>query len=245
MRSLALDDSGRQVGVPLPGVHPALPSARLGRARRDRDLGGGRRRRSPSWSPRSTSRSAAIGITDQRETVVAWDRRTGEPRHRAIVWQDRRTAARCDELAEAGHLPLVRATTGLVLDPVLLRRPRSSGSCGRRPPVAAAWRPTSTSRSGTIDTWLLWQLTGGAVHATEPSNASRTMLFDIRTLGWSDELCDLFGVPDRPPSRDPPVARVASARRAATPASRPASRSPASPATSRPPCSARRASNPA
>lgn len=137
---------------------------------------------------------AAIGITDQRETVVAWDRRTGEPRHRAIVWQDRRTAGRCDELAAQGHLDLVRSTTGLVLDPYFsgskvewLLRPADEGGGG----VVA----DEHLAVGTIDTWLMWQLTGGAVHATEPSNASRTMLFDIRTLTWSAELCELFGVP--------------------------------------------------
>ena len=137
---------------------------------------------------------AAIGITDQRETVVAWDRRTGEPRHRAIVWQDRRTAARCDELADAGHLDLVRRTTGLVLDPYFsgtklewLLRPSDQGGGGVETDEHLA--------VGTIDTWLLWQLTGGQVHATEPSNASRTMLFDIGELAWSEELCDLLGVP--------------------------------------------------
>jgi glycerol kinase len=137
---------------------------------------------------------AAIGLTDQRETVVAWDRRTGEPRHRAIVWQDRRTAGRCEELAEAGHLPLVRETTGLVLDPYFsgtklewLLRPAEQGGGG----VAV----DEHLAVGTIDTWLLWQLTGGQVHATEPSNASRTMLFDIGALSWSEELCDLLGVP--------------------------------------------------
>ncbi len=134
---------------------------------------------------------AAIGITDQRETVVAWSRRTSRPLHRAIVWQDRRTAARCDELRDAGHLPTVRATTGLVLDPYfsatkvewLLR----DGGVTADDDLAV----------GTVDAWLLWKLTGGAVHATEPSNASRTMLCDIRSLAWSDELCDLFGVPPR------------------------------------------------
>ncbi len=132
---------------------------------------------------------AAIGITDQRETVVAWDRRTGRPLHRAIVWQDRRTAARCDELAEAGQLPLVRETTGLVLDPYFtaskLEWLFTHGGVEPGPHVAV----------GTVDSWLLWNLTGGEVHATEPSNASRTMLFDIRSLAWSPELCDLFGVP--------------------------------------------------
>ena len=132
---------------------------------------------------------AALGITDQRETAVAWDRRTGKPLHRAIVWQDRRTAARCDGLREAGHLPLVRDTTGLVLDPYFTASKFewlfTEGGVEPGPNVAL----------GTIDSWLLWNLTGGQVHATEPSNASRTMLFDIRTLGWSGELCDLFGVP--------------------------------------------------
>jgi glycerol kinase len=132
---------------------------------------------------------AAIGITDQRETVVAWDRRTGRPLHRAIVWQDRRGAARCDQLAEEGRLPLVRHTTGLVLDPYFsaskLEWLFTEGGVERSPHLAL----------GTIDSWLLWKLTGGEVHATEPSNASRTMLYDIRAHQWSPELCDLFGVP--------------------------------------------------
>jgi glycerol kinase len=132
---------------------------------------------------------AAIGITDQRETVVAWSRRSGAPLHRAIVWQDRRTAARCDELRDDGHLPLVRETTGLVLDPYF------SGSKVEWLLRDGGVEATADLAVGTIDTWLMWKLTGGAVHATEPSNASRTMLFDIRSLTWSDELCELFGVP--------------------------------------------------
>ncbi len=138
---------------------------------------------------------AAIGITDQRETTVVWDRRTGEPLHRAIVWQDRRTAGRCDALREAGHLDLVRARTGLVLDPYFsgtkLEWLFTDGGVDPGPEVAF----------GTIDSWLLWNLTGGteaagAVHATDVSNASRTLLFDIGALDWSAELCDLLGVPD-------------------------------------------------
>ena len=132
---------------------------------------------------------AAIGITDQRETVVAWDRRTGAPRHRAIVWQDRRTADRCAALEEAGHLPMVRARTGLVLDPYFSA-------------TKAAWLLTEGGVEadadlaiGTVDAWLLWKLTGGDVFATDVSNASRTSLFDISELAWSDELCELFGVP--------------------------------------------------
>jgi len=131
---------------------------------------------------------AAIGITDQRETVVVWDRTTGEPRHRAIVWQDRRTAARCDALETAGHLDLVRGTTGLVLDPYF------SGS-------KLEWLLTEGGVSaddlafGTVDSWLIWKLTGGAAHVTDVSNASRTMLFDIRSMQWSPEMLDLFSIP--------------------------------------------------
>src|SRR4051794_34403155 len=121
---------------------------------------------------------AAIGITDQRETVVVWDRRTGAPLHRAIVWQDRRTAARCKELTEQGALPLVRGRTGLVLDPYFsgtkLEWLLTEGGVDAGPDVAF----------GTVDSWILWKLTGGAVHATEPSNASRTLLYDIRDLRW-------------------------------------------------------------
>jgi glycerol kinase len=135
---------------------------------------------------------AAIGITNQRETVVVWDRATGRPLHRALVWQDRRTADRCDELRAAGHEPLVRERTGLVLDPYFsatkLAWLLTDGGVADTPSLAF----------GTVDAWILWNLTGavdGGVHATEPSNASRTLLFDIDALAWSDELCALFGVP--------------------------------------------------
>jgi glycerol kinase len=131
---------------------------------------------------------AAIGITNQRETVVAWSRRTGRPLHRAIVWQDRRTATRCDELTAAGHLPLVRQRTGLVLDPYFSGTKMAwllEHGVDRGPDLAL----------GTIDSWLVWHLTGGHVHATDPSNASRTMLLDIAALAWDAELADLLGVP--------------------------------------------------
>jgi len=131
----------------------------------------------------------AIGITDQRETVVAWDRATGRPLHRAIVWQDRRTAAMCERLTDAGALSEVRATTGLVLDPYF------SGT-------KAAWlfteggvTPGPSVALGTIDSWVVWRLTGGAVHVTDTSNASRTMLFDLTTGTWSPTMCELLGVP--------------------------------------------------
>jgi glycerol kinase len=133
---------------------------------------------------------AAIGITDQRETVVVWDKRTGRPLSRAIVWQDRRTAARCEQLAAEGGLELVRNRTGLVLDPYFsatkLEWLLTEGGVDRSNPDLAF---------GTVDSWVLWNLTEGAVHATDPSNASRTLLYDIRTRAWSPELCDLFGVP--------------------------------------------------
>jgi glycerol kinase len=125
-----------------------------------------------------------IGITNQRETVVAWDPATGEPVHRALVWQDRRTAARCDQLKEAGHEALIRERTGLVIDPYF------SGT-------KIEWLiengdlPEGTV-FGTIDSWLAFKLTGR--HLTDYSNASRTMLFDIRKLAWDPDLCELLGV---------------------------------------------------
>ncbi len=126
----------------------------------------------------------AIGIANQRETVVAWDPATGEPLHRALVWQDRRTAARCDELREQGREALVRERTGLVLDPYF------SGT-------KIEWLLRNAERAeravfGTVDSWLLFKLTGR--HATDHSNASRTMLFDIRRLAWDAELCAMLGV---------------------------------------------------
>ena len=131
---------------------------------------------------------AAIGITNQRETVVAWNRRTGEVHGRAIVWQDRRTASMCERLHADGRLPRVRALTGLVLDPYF------SGT-------KIAWMIANGVPNdpdvvfGTIDSWVLWNLTGGRVVATDPSNASRTMLFNIRTGSWDPDMCAMFGVP--------------------------------------------------
>ncbi|HJR65176.1 MAG TPA: glycerol kinase GlpK [Gemmatimonadaceae bacterium] len=132
----------------------------------------------------------AIGITNQRETVVLWERKTGEPIGRAIVWQDRRTAERCLELApEADRIARL---TGLVTDPYFsgtklewMLRDDSVRRRAMRGELAA----------GTVDSWLIWSLTRGAVHATDPTNASRTMLYDINTRAWSDELCDLLHVP--------------------------------------------------
>ena len=132
---------------------------------------------------------AALGITNQRETIVAWDRRTGAPLHRAIVWQDRRTAAHCERLMESGHLPLVRERTGLVLDPYF------SGT-----KLSWLFHEANVANGpntivGTIDTWLIWNLTGGEAHVTDPTNASRTMLYDIRSARWSGDLAAMLDIP--------------------------------------------------
>jgi glycerol kinase len=135
----------------------------------------------------------AIGITNQRETTLLWDRATGRAVHRAIVWQDRRTADLCARLKAAGHEPLVAAKTGLLLDPYF------SGTklawLLQNVPDAAAKAARGELAFGTVDSFLLWRLTGGKVHATDATNASRTLLFDIHNGCWDDELLKLFGVP--------------------------------------------------
>jgi glycerol kinase len=136
---------------------------------------------------------AAIGITNQRETTVLWDRKTTRPVHPAIVWQDRRTAERCAELTAAGKAPRVRELTGLTIDPYFSGTKLSW--LLHNVPGAAAAASAGDLAFGTIDAYLLWRLTGGAVHATDVSNASRTLLFDLHALAWSDELLELIGVP--------------------------------------------------
>jgi glycerol kinase len=129
----------------------------------------------------ATSDLTAVGVTNQRETTVVWDRLSGRPAHRAIVWQDRRTAERCKELPA----DLIRDRTGLVPDPYFSA-------------TKLEWILREASGDlafGTVDSWLIWKLTGGAVHATDVSNASRTLLVDLSTLAWDEELLDLFGVP--------------------------------------------------
>jgi glycerol kinase len=135
----------------------------------------------------------AIGVTNQRETVVLWDRETGKPCGKAIVWQDRRTSAMCDQLRAQGHEGAIAALTGLTLDPYFsgtklawmlqqdeeLRRRAEAGELA----------------AGTVDSWLIWQLTDGGRHVTDYTNASRTLLFNIRRGRWDDRLCGLFGVP--------------------------------------------------
>jgi glycerol kinase len=136
---------------------------------------------------------AAIGITNQRETTLLWERATGRPVHNAIVWQDRRTAAACEALKAAGHEPAVHARTGLVFDPyfsatklawLLEHVPGARERAGR-----------GELAFGTVDTWLAWRLSGGALHVTDPTNASRTLLCDLARDDWDDELLALFGIP--------------------------------------------------
>jgi glycerol kinase len=194
VRALAVDEGGRVVDVsyreitqyfPHPGwvehdpseIWEAVAATVDEVARRQRERG---------------QAVAAVGITNQRETVVAWDRSTGEPLHRAIVWQDRRTAARCEELREAGHLPYVREHTGLVLDPYFSATKMAwllaDGGVDATPDLVL----------GTVDSWCIWNLTGGregGVIVTDPTNASRTSLYDIADHRWSEELGAIFGVP--------------------------------------------------
>ncbi len=136
---------------------------------------------------------AAIGITNQRETTVVWDRATGKPIANAIVWQDRRTARLCDELKAAGEAGLIQQITGLVIDAYF------SGTKLKwlLDNVAGARKRAENGELcfGTIDTWLIWNLTGGKIHATDPSNASRTLLFNIHTNSWDDELLRLLNIP--------------------------------------------------
>ncbi len=135
----------------------------------------------------------AAGIANQRETTIVWDRATGTPIYNAIVWQDRRTAGFCDELRRGGVEPEVRARTGLLLDPYF------SATKVRwildHVPGARQDAERGRLAFGTVDTWLIWNLTAGAVHATDPSNAARTLLFNIRTGEWDEELLRLFEVP--------------------------------------------------
>jgi glycerol kinase len=136
---------------------------------------------------------AAIGITNQRETTLVWDRATGEPLYNAIVWQDRRTAEYCDELKNRGLLPLIRSKTGLIIDAYfsatkikwILDSVDGARAKARQGQLAF----------GTVDTWLVWQLTKGQTHVTDVSNASRTMLYNIHTQEWDDELLQLFDIP--------------------------------------------------
>ena len=136
---------------------------------------------------------AAIGITNQRETTIVWDAETGEPVYNAIVWQDRRTSEYCDSLKKEGHTDTIRSKTGLIIDAYF------SATKIRwileNVPGARQKAEEGRLRFGTVDTWLIWMLTRGEVHVTDVSNASRTMLFNIHTLAWDEELMNLFNIP--------------------------------------------------
>jgi glycerol kinase len=136
---------------------------------------------------------AAIGITNQRETCIVWDRRTGKPIHRALVWQDRRTADMCRALKDAGHEPMVTARTGLLLDPYF----SATKIAWVLDNVEGARQQAEAGHLafGTVDCFLIWQLTGGRVHATDATNAARTLLYDIHKGAWDFDLLKLFNVP--------------------------------------------------
>ena len=141
----------------------------------------------------SPSEIAAIGITNQRETTVLWDRRSGKPLHNAIVWQDRRTGERCRELRDSGHEMQVTARTGLLLDPYFSAT-KMEWLLDHLPGLRLRAKDADLA-AGTIDSWLIFKLTGGAVHATDVTNASRTMLLDLKSLQWSDAMLRLFNIP--------------------------------------------------
>lgn len=143
--------------------------------------------------PEARARTLGIGITNQRETTVVWDKRTGQPIYNAIVWQDRRTALECNQLREEGHEAAVTAKTGLLLDPYF----SATKIAWILEHIEGAREKAKKGYLlfGTIDTFLLWQLTGGEVHATDATNASRTLLFDIVKQDWDDDLLALFNIP--------------------------------------------------
>ena len=155
-----------------------------------------RAREAPDSIANTPLEIVAIGITNQRETTVLWDKHTGQPLHHAIVWQDRRTAGRCDELRQQGHAELIQQKTGLVLD-AYFSATKLAWLLGNVP-GARARADRGELAFGTMDSWLIWNLTGGpkgGVHVTDTSNASRTLLFNIHTLQWDDELLALFNIP--------------------------------------------------
>ena len=194
-RAIAFDADGR----PAVSARRELPQTYPGPGRVEHDPGRIRDdaiavcREALERAEASGGRVAAIGITNQRETTLLWERATGRPLHPAIVWQDRRTAPACDALREQGAEPLVRRKTGLLLDPYfsatklawLLEHVEGAREAAGRGELVF----------GTVDSWLVWHLTGGRVHATDATNASRTLLFDIHEQRWDEELLETFGIP--------------------------------------------------
>ena len=195
-RAIVFDAAMKVVGVGQKEFTQHFPAFRLGRARSRGDLGQRRHDRAGSRSTRpgaTAAEIAAIGITNQRETIVIWDKATGKPIHNAIVWQDRRTAPLCAQLKKRGLEPIFTEKTGLLLDPYfsgtkiawLLDKVKGARSRAESGELLA----------GTIDSFLIWRLTGGKVHATDATNASRTLLYNIEKNAWDDELLDILRIP--------------------------------------------------
>jgi glycerol kinase len=194
-RAIAFDADGRPVVTARRELPQSYPSP--GRVEHDpvriRDDAVAVCREALERAEATGGRVAALGITNQRETTVLWERATGRPLHPAIVWQDRRTAAACDDLRARGAEPGIREKTGLLLDPYfsatklawLLEHVEGAREAAERGELAF----------GTVDSWLIWNLTGGRVHVTDATNASRTLLFDLREQRWDEELLDTFGIP--------------------------------------------------
>ena len=138
---------------------------------------------------------AGIGITNQRETAILWDKETGRPVYNAIVWQCRRTAEYCEELMRDARLYPLREGAHRPADRRLFFRHQDSAGCWTTSPEPGNWPGRGKLLFGTVDTWLIWKLTGGKVHVTDYTNASRTMLYDIRNLCWDKTICDRLGIP--------------------------------------------------
>jgi glycerol kinase len=195
-RAIVFDENGEkrsQVQIPLPQIFPAA-----GWVEQDPVLMWDNQlacaRGALEQAGVAASEVAALGVTNQRETTIVWERSTGRPLHNAIVWQDRRTAEVCDALNRTGVADRVREVTGLPIDPYF-----SASKIAwilDNVPLARVRASAGELAFGTVDSWFLWQLTGGAVHATDVTNAARTLLFDIGSGTWSSEMLDLFGVPE-------------------------------------------------
>ncbi|MGH9103141.1 MAG: FGGY family carbohydrate kinase [Acidimicrobiales bacterium] len=191
VRAMAVDEAGAGLGSVMVGIGRRFP--RPGWVEQDpAEIWSATRAALCGLRERCPGPVGALGVANQRETALAWDRRSGRPLAPAIVWQDRRTEATCRRLAEAGHAGPVRSRTGLLLDPYFtatkLSWLLSEGGVPDTPDLVLS----------TVDTWLAWQLTGGpgtGVLVTDSSNASRTLCYDLTLGGWSEELCELFGVP--------------------------------------------------
>ena len=195
-RCILYDRQGRQGERGAEGIQADIPSGRLGGARSHGYLvhsDGGVAQEAMLKVDVTSEDIDSIGITNQRETTVVWDRETGEPVYNAIVWQCRRTAGFCDQLKRQGLEDMIKSRTGLLIDPYFsatkLRWILENVDGARQRAEAGQLL------FGTIETWLIWRLTGGKVHITDYSNASRTMMFNIHTLRWDEDILRVMGIP--------------------------------------------------